>query len=482
MPSHEPDTLLLAKFYGLPKIHKKETPLRPITATVGSPGYLLAKVFNIMLTNIFPRSQYHIRDTYEFVEFIGDIELKENEILVSFDVVSMYTNIPFDLVYDIIMSKAEEFYAQFALGRRVLSRILKFLLCECMYFTALDGIYKQTEGLPMGSCISTLIARLVMDEVIKKLYQEIPQINFIRVFVDDTITAIDGNLVNRALETLNDFRRGQLKFTKEIENVEKSINFLNISLKREEKHICTNWYRKSFASGRLLNFFSAHKRTTVLSTAIHFIKTVLCLSDPKYFHENKDKITRTLRENSFPETLIMVLMQDSYTYMKPLYNDKTTTNKNAEEEEETEYVVFPHAIRESRKIKGIIHRYKKPNIVLSDSTKNTKMKFITSKKTITPIERRKNLILTSGCICKQRYRITRTKKNEFGEKAANRIITNMEECNASKHTFKEVEYHRGLAYNSQTGYLTKYYHWKYRKQLDRDFEYEFPSAFMHKLM
>lgn len=327
VPLFEPETLLLSKFYGLIKKHKDDFPLRPITAMVGGVGYLLGKIFNKMLNRIFPVTKIHIKDSYEFAKFINEVKINTNDRLVSFDVVSMFTSIPTELVKSIVLNNSNKFFDEFSLNRADLNAILDFLLTECTFFTAQDNIFKQVKGLPMGNCISPTLARIVMDEIVKKLLSTIPQISFIRVFVDDTIAAIDFKLIDKALEVLNGFMPGQIKFTKEIENDMGSINFLNLTLIRKtitltrfekENIIIAKWYRKHFASGRLLNYFSSHKRTTILGTAIHFIKTVLTLSDPSFYSANRDIVIETLRDNSFPEDLIELLMLSHYTYMKPL--------------------------------------------------------------------------------------------------------------------------------------------------------------------
>lgn len=440
LPLFEPNTLCLPKFYGLPKIHKKDTPLRPITSTIGSPGYLLAKIFDKMLKQIFPRSDYHIKDSFEFAEYIQNVTIKETDILVSFDVVSMFSSIPFELVKDIILNQSDDFLNCFSIERSFLEEMLEFLLRDCMVFSALDKTYKQVDGLPMGSCISPTIARLAMDRVINSLMVKIPSITFIKVFVDDTVAAINKQLVDEALQTLNNFRLGKIKFTIEHENTEsKTINFLNVTLRRSQNKIVTNWFRKSFASGRLLNFYSSHKRTTVMQTAIHFIETVLLLSDPRYFNDNKRIVIKTLRDNSFPETTIMTLMNSIYTYMRPLKNAWTLNSESAKlipypplvpqtpvgqsqdneplsqktignnGDEKSGYVIFPHAICKGRKIKKVLCDFKWPKVILADSVRNTKVNSISSRKTITPIAERKNLILISNCKCKKKYRVVKTK-------------------------------------------------------------------------
>lgn len=461
---YEPNTLTLAKFYGLPKIHKTNVPLRPITATRGSPGFSLAKIFDIMLKQVFEYTDIHIKDSYVFKKFIDDIIIKTDDVLVSFDVVSMYTSIPISLSKDVILEKLKVFSNEFGIGRRTLIAMIDFLLEECMFFTASNGIYKQKNGLPMGSCISPTIARIAMDRIIFMLLKEVPEITFIKVYVDDTITAINKELVEKALTFLNGFLPGQIEFTIERENDERKINFLNMTLQRNGDLVTTNWHRKYFASGRLLNYFSSHKRTTVINTAAHFIKTVLMISDPDFFRSNESIIIDTLRDNSFPETTIIALMNECYTYMKPFFKEKLPKIK-----EKVEYRIFPHAICKSREIKRVILNLKESRIRIAESTKNTKVNPIKTYKTKIPIEKRTNLILIAKCQCGKKYKINRTGRNETGEVTARKIVTPFLSCDHLKHAYRDITFKRGLAYNSQTKHLEKYYRLKYKGSIDDHF-------------
>lgn len=501
--SFEDKTLQLPKFYGLPKVNKTNIPVRPITSTVGSVGYFLAKFFDMLLQIVFPRSEFHIKDSYDFIKFVNNKVINDGQVLVSFDVVGMFTNIPFDLVMDIIMKEAVTFYELFDIDKKLLHQIVVFLLKDCMFFQAINDVFRQTDGLPMGSCISPTVARIVMDKVIINLIEEVPQISFVKIFVDDTIAAIDKGFVDKALNVLNDFRKGQLKFTIEKENDNKSINFLNVTLTRENNIIITNWFKKNFASGRLLNFFSSHKRTTIINTATHFILTVLMLSDPGFFHINKVKIFETLRQNCFPETLINVLLNYYYTYMRP-FNSKPfdyllrndTEESDVENEEENlllssqneeyknKYIIFPHSICKGRDVKRVICNYKRKSATLADSVRNTKLNSVTTRKTVTPMHLRKNLILNSRCCCKKVYRISKTNFNENGDIASRKMLTlNKYKCDEFGHAFHKIKYHKGLFYASQTSYLLSYVQWIYRHKLDRmHCRYNFPMMNFGKLI
>lgn len=81
------------RIYGFPKIHKKYYPLRPIVNTIASPSYELTKFLVHKLKPLKRRTQSFINDFSHFVENIKPTKLKENDILVSLDVVSLYTKV-----------------------------------------------------------------------------------------------------------------------------------------------------------------------------------------------------------------------------------------------------------------------------------------------------------------------------------------------------------------------------------------------------
>lgn len=468
--SFQPNILSLPKFYGLPKIHKPDIPLRPILSMINSPGYFLGKLFYKLLDIVFPRSEHHIVDVYDFVRFIGNIDINLRDILVSFDVVSMYTRIPFEMVFNMIMRRSDEFEFRFGIKKGLLTDVLIFLLEECSVFEVLDRIFKQKDGLPMGSCLSPLVARIFMDEVIASLLDKIP-VSFIKVFVDDTIASIRVDKVDDALAILNAFAPGQVEFTLERESVESSINFLNVTLTREvigsRPSIITNWFRKPFASGRLLNFYSSHKRATIFATGAHFIKTVLLLSDPSFFHTNRAVIFDTLRLNSFPEIAISTLMNTFYTFMRPVNRLKEVSDD--------QYVIFPHAIVESNKIKRVINKLKSSEISLADSVRNTKVNFVKTIKTRDPIASAGNVVLSSSCRCGQKCIIGATKYNESGGMARKRLLAGGAHCGKRGHSFRNFDLSKGLYYNHQTQYLLRYTQYMYRHKLDAtSCPYHFP--------
>ena len=84
----------IPRLYGLPKVHKDGVPLRPILYVNNSPYHAIAKWLNGILDPIRKSlSIYSVKDTFEFIECIKNINVKGKSML-SLDVISLFTNVP----------------------------------------------------------------------------------------------------------------------------------------------------------------------------------------------------------------------------------------------------------------------------------------------------------------------------------------------------------------------------------------------------
>ena len=131
--------------YGLPKIHKEGFPLRPIVSFCSSPTYNLSKFLAQLLTLLVGRSPSAVTNSRNFVSFISSEHLHSNEILVSFDVVSLFTKLPVSLVLKVAKERLE---ADDTLSDRtslhVRSIISLWKMClDATYFVFRGTIYQQ---------------------------------------------------------------------------------------------------------------------------------------------------------------------------------------------------------------------------------------------------------------------------------------------------------------------------------------------------
>ena len=97
-----PSCETIPRIYRLPKIHKEGVPLRPIVNTIGSPTYELAKYVAKILKPLVGNTDSFIKDSHDFVNLIKNETLEKDDILVSFDVVSLFTKIPLDEAIQVI--------------------------------------------------------------------------------------------------------------------------------------------------------------------------------------------------------------------------------------------------------------------------------------------------------------------------------------------------------------------------------------------
>ena len=142
--------------YGLPKIHKPEVPLRPIASFYTSPTYQLSKHLVHLLSPLVGNTSSHIKNSKDFAAFISDQTIPEDKILVSFDVTSLFTNVPVNLACSVAQSRLENdptLHDRTSLSSTEILRLLHFCL-NATYLCFQGTFYKQTFGTAMGSPVS----------------------------------------------------------------------------------------------------------------------------------------------------------------------------------------------------------------------------------------------------------------------------------------------------------------------------------------
>jgi len=136
---------------------------------------------------------------------LSEKRVENDDVLISLDVTSLFTNVPLNSI--------------------------KFIFSST-YFTFNNVIYKQTFGTPMGSPLSPVIADIVMrdleNDCLRKLNFEL---TLYYRYVDDIVLTSP---------------------------VDRSINFLDLRLTITNNIIYIDWFQKKTFSGRFLSFHSNH--------------------------------------------------------------------------------------------------------------------------------------------------------------------------------------------------------------------------------
>ena len=171
-----PTSAVPLKFYGLPKIHKVGTPLRPIVSSRGSITYGVAKELASIIHPLVGQSQHHLKNTQHFIEKIQQVKLQQGEVISSYDVKVLFTSVPVDPAINIVqqrLTKDPTLTQRTQMSIPQIVTLLEFCL-KNTYFLFQGKYYEQVHGAAMGSPISPLIANLFMEEFEAKALQSAP--------------------------------------------------------------------------------------------------------------------------------------------------------------------------------------------------------------------------------------------------------------------------------------------------------------------
>ena len=155
-----------ARFYGLPKIYKHDVPLRPITSCINFPTYQLSKHLVNILSPLL-HGNHTVKNSSTFSQHIRDKHIADDEIMVSFDVISLFTSIPINLSLQVVKLKLQDDHLlpdRTDISVCNIMKLLEFVLHNS-FFTYKEQHYQQISGCAMGSPISATIADLVMEHI-----------------------------------------------------------------------------------------------------------------------------------------------------------------------------------------------------------------------------------------------------------------------------------------------------------------------------
>ena len=82
------------RIYGLSKIHKANTPLRPIVSCVNTFAYDLSAFLANILSPLTGYSDLTVTNSSHFASIISSKKIQDHEIIMSFDVESLFANVP----------------------------------------------------------------------------------------------------------------------------------------------------------------------------------------------------------------------------------------------------------------------------------------------------------------------------------------------------------------------------------------------------
>jgi hypothetical protein len=266
------------EFYGIPKIHKVPTKMRPIIPCHSAIQNPAAKYVSKKLKGLIRATPTIIHGTKDLAIKLSQLRLTPGRrwFIVTGDVVAMYPNIPIERCLNIVAEMYERFEygdqgAQTTEELREMEIFLRCLLVGnkdliCKY----DGqYYRQLQGLAMGVADSPDLANLysAYDEQQARLLED-PIIAFYGRYIDDCIAIVYASSEENALSYVSSHVRFEsLQITWDCS--EWHAHFLDMTLYKD-RDLSIQWmpYRKGQNHMERIPWISSHpydvKRGTFL--------------------------------------------------------------------------------------------------------------------------------------------------------------------------------------------------------------------------
>ena len=351
--------------YGLPKVHKPGNPVRPICSAVGTASYNLgrfaAKIIQPAAKNSFGTD---LENTFQFVNQVRHCELKDLY-MVSFDVRSLFTNIPLNKTIKICLDRLYSGNSDIRpnIPEKTLEQMLR--LCVTDNTFVFDGkVYTQIDGVAMGNSLGPILADIYMAHLeetafLKDALDFSPV--FYRRYVDDTFCLFkERSHVQRFLDFINKVDES-IQFDVEHEH-NSSLSFLDTVVTRDNNKTYPDISNKVKATdkGLFYNFNSFTPFTfkaDIMSSLIYRVYDIA--SSYWIFHKDRLALKSKFKKNGFPGYLF-----DRAT-SKFLYKQYPDPNTNSDVQytapKKSVIIVLPYlgllSIFLRRKISRLVHKY-----------------------------------------------------------------------------------------------------------------------------
>ncbi|XP_077275937.1 uncharacterized protein LOC143904848, partial [Temnothorax americanus] len=192
----------------------------------------------------------------DLVKELANIHVSDGYKLISLDVVSLFTNVPVDMVLDSISARWHFIARNCKIPKSEFFNAVRLVL-NSTFFMFNGKFYRQTFGVPMSSPFSPISADIVLQDL-----KTIAHISlnytppFYKRYIDDITLAAPSTSLQHTLDVFNSFHP-RLKCTLEIRE-DDTLNFLKITLILNNHKLTFDWFHKPTFSGRYLNFMSQH--------------------------------------------------------------------------------------------------------------------------------------------------------------------------------------------------------------------------------
>ena len=288
-------------FYGNPKTHKPGAPVRPIISQIPTPAYEVAKRLNSIISPYVP-NVYSLKSSDEFVEILR-VRQRQGT-LASLDASSLFTNVPVDATIDVILCNVYEHDSIPAprLPRAVLKRMLEICTKDTAFRCPRGHLYRQIDGVAMGSPLGVLFAETYMAHIESKALDSlnVKPHTYCRYIDDIFVDVQDEDQLHNVKAALEE--QSVLRFTVE-PSISHRIPFLDVQIDATDGPFITTVYRKPTDTCHCLRGDSEcpdkYKESVIRA---HINRAIKHCSSWPLLHQELQRIKQILVNNKYTVT------------------------------------------------------------------------------------------------------------------------------------------------------------------------------------
>ena len=224
--------------------------------------------------------------------------------MCSFDVSSLFTNVPLD---ETIVVCADALYdnpdTQPQFSKEVFVELMRSAT-STVEFSFNNIMYRQVDGVAMGSPLGPALANIFVGYYKEKLFSEISKPSVYFRYVDDTFVIFQNEKESEEFLTRLNGLHSSLWFTFEKEK-NNTLPFLDVFVERAKASYETNVYRKPTFTGQYLrweSFTLIKRKASLVSTLVH--RALMICSKSKLKGEI-NRIKEILLDNGYPEEFVL---------------------------------------------------------------------------------------------------------------------------------------------------------------------------------
>lgn len=339
-------------FHVLPKIHKGLTNLssRPIVGAIDWFTTPISKLLSFYLRELLKSRQVEgmIQNTQDVVSKLQGIRKKDitsRTLLVTMDIESLYTNIKLEYIHEVLLA-LDPYY-----------KVLAEFINSHNKFTYLDFIYKQTDGIAMGTNAAPEIANVYLVTFLDAQFQELKDYahHYCR-YLDDLFFLWNGSeeQLQIVLDKLQVCIPG-IKFATKWSN--DSVDFLDLTISKKGDEIHYYTHQKAMNRYGYITPSSTHPLHTFKGWITAELNRYKGNSSHRiYYERTKELFYQRLIERGYPRRFLIPIFAKHY------------------------FVFPPKTLKESKPLIPLVLRFSKrkevvkfsKNLLLSNTTESLK--------------------------------------------------------------------------------------------------------------